>query len=51
MAYNADGHCLVVGKIDDSGEVHFLDSHPDSSITFNQTLSALSYVNSVDSIE
>ncbi|PIN95196.1 hypothetical protein COU53_00595 [Candidatus Pacearchaeota archaeon CG10_big_fil_rev_8_21_14_0_10_30_48] len=51
MAYNANGHCLVVGKVDDSGEVHFLDSHPDRSITFNQTLSALSYVNSVDSMD
>ena len=46
MAYNADGHCLVVGKVDDSGEVHFLDSHPDHSITFNQTLSALPLINS-----
>ncbi|HRZ85275.1 MAG TPA: hypothetical protein P5277_00680 [Candidatus Paceibacterota bacterium] len=46
MAYNANGHCLVVGKVDDSGEVHFLDSHPDHSITFNQTLSAIQSVNS-----
>ncbi|MEM4625361.1 MAG: hypothetical protein QXJ28_01145 [Candidatus Pacearchaeota archaeon] len=46
MAYNCDGHCLLVGKIDDSGEIHFLDSHPDRSITFNQTMSALYCVNS-----
>jgi len=44
MCYNANGHCLLVGKLDDSGEVHFLDSHPDHSITFNQTLSAVHYV-------
>lgn len=41
ICYNANGHVLVVGKIDDSGEVHFLDSHPDHSITFNQSLSAI----------
>src|SRR3989344_3994742 len=44
MVYKADGHCLVVAKIDDSGEVHFLDAHPDRSITFNQTLSTIPYV-------
>ena len=48
VAYNANGHCLVVGKIKDSGEVHFLDSHPDRSITFNQTLSAIPFVKSAD---
>ncbi|MEM3113126.1 MAG: hypothetical protein QXI33_01745 [Candidatus Pacearchaeota archaeon] len=41
MCYNANGHCLVVGHIEESGEVHFLDAHPDHSITFNQTLSAI----------
>ena len=44
MVYNANGHCLVTGKVDDSGEVHFLDSHPDRTVTFNQTLSAIPYV-------
>jgi hypothetical protein len=46
MAYNANGHCLMVSKIDESGEVHFLDAHPDRTITFNQTLSALPLINS-----
>jgi len=46
LVYNANGHCLLVGKIDDSGEVHFLDAHPDRTITFNQTLSAIPSVNS-----
>ena len=46
VGYNIEGHCLVVSKIDDSGEVHFLDAHPDKSITFNQTMNALLYINS-----
>ncbi|MFA6022772.1 MAG: hypothetical protein WC781_01665 [Candidatus Pacearchaeota archaeon] len=46
MCYNANGHCLVVGDIEESGEVHFLDAHPDQSITYNQTLSAIPSVNS-----
>ncbi|MBS3099665.1 hypothetical protein J4463_00415 [Candidatus Pacearchaeota archaeon] len=48
MCYNANGHCLVVGDIDSSGEIHFLDSHPDHSITFNQTLSAIPFVKSAE---
>lgn len=44
MCYNANGHCLVVGDIEDSGEIHFLDAHPDHSITFHQTLSAIPFV-------
>ena len=48
MCYNANGHCLVVGEIEESGEVHFLDAHPDASITFNQTLSAIPSVKSAE---
>ncbi len=48
MCYNANGHCLVVGHIEQSGEVHFLDAHPDRSITFNQTLSAIPAVKSAE---
>jgi hypothetical protein len=44
VGYNANGHGLLVGKIYDSGEVGFLDAHPDHSITFNQGLSALPLV-------
>ncbi|MAG07240.1 hypothetical protein CMI46_00295 [Candidatus Pacearchaeota archaeon] len=44
FVYKGDGHALVTSKIDDSGEVHFLDSHPGGSITFNQTLSAIPFV-------
>jgi len=50
MCYNANGHCLLVGKVDDSGEVHFLDSHPDHSVTFNQTLSAIADLQFVSSV-
>ena len=38
LGYNVDGHGLVVTKLDDSGEIHFLDSHIGGSITFNQTV-------------
>ncbi len=31
--YDTDGHVLVVYAVDASGEVHFIDGHPDGSIT------------------
>lgn len=44
VCYNSNGHVLVVGEVSDSGEVHFIDAHPDNSITANQALSAIQYV-------
>jgi len=46
LCYNANGHVLVVGKITPEGEVHFIDAHPDKSITANQTLSAIPSIQS-----
>lgn len=31
--YNGDGHVVIVSKIDKSGRIHFIDAHPDMSIT------------------
>ncbi|MEK6816732.1 MAG: hypothetical protein AABY09_03900, partial [Nanoarchaeota archaeon] len=44
ICYNSNGHVLVVGEVSDSGEVHFVDGHPDNSITANQALSAIQHV-------
>jgi len=48
FCYNANGHMLVVGKVSDSGEVGFLDAHPNHSITSNQSLSAIPAVKSAE---
>lgn len=31
--YNGDGHVVIVAEIDDAGRIHFIDAHPDTSIT------------------
>ncbi|MCC6921008.1 MAG: hypothetical protein IT548_17560 [Alphaproteobacteria bacterium] len=31
--YNGDGHVVIVSKIDNAGRIHFIDAHPDMSIT------------------
>ena len=31
--YNGDGHVVIVSGIDDAGRIHFLDAHPDRSVT------------------
>lgn len=31
--YNGDGHVVIVSKIDKAGRIHFIDAHPDMSIT------------------
>jgi hypothetical protein len=48
VAYNPNGHILVVGNIDKTGEVNFLDSHPDHSVTYTKDLSALGFVKSAE---
>ena len=45
LLLNPDCH-LTEGTIDKT--LHFLDSHPDHSITFNQTLSAIPFVKSAE---
>jgi hypothetical protein len=31
--YNGDGHVVILSRIDDAGRIHFLDAHPDMSVT------------------
>lgn len=31
--YNGDGHVVIVADVDDAGRIHFIDAHPDLSIT------------------
>lgn len=31
--YNGDGHVVIVSHVDDAGRIHFLDAHPDMSVT------------------
>ena len=31
--YNGDGHVVIVSQIDEAGRIHFLDAHPDMSVT------------------
>lgn len=31
--YNGDGHVVILTRIDDAGRIHFLDAHPDMSVT------------------
>lgn len=31
--YNGDGHVVIVSRIDEAGRIHFLDAHPDMSVT------------------
>jgi hypothetical protein len=31
--YNGDGHVVIVTRIDDAGRIHFIDAHPDMTIT------------------
>lgn len=31
--YNGNGHVVIVSRIDEAGRVHFLDAHPDMSVT------------------
>ena len=44
LAYNPDGHALAVAGVEPDGRVHFLDSHPDGSITAGQSLAAVQSV-------
>ena len=31
--YNGDGHVVIVSRVDTSGRIHFIDAHPDMTIT------------------
>lgn len=31
--YNGEGHVVILSHIDDAGRIHFLDAHPDMSVT------------------
>jgi len=31
--YNGDGHVVILSRIDEQGRIHFLDAHPDMSVT------------------
>lgn len=31
--YNGDGHVVILSRIDEAGRIHFLDAHPDMSVT------------------
>lgn len=31
--YNGEGHVVIVSRIDEAGRIHFLDAHPDMSVT------------------
>ncbi len=48
VAYNPNGHILVVGNINKTGEINFLDSHPDHSVTYAKDISSLGFVKSAE---
>jgi hypothetical protein len=31
--YNGDGHVVIVSEVDSAGRIHFIDAHPDRSVT------------------
>ena len=40
--YDPNGHVLLVYKVDANGTVHFIDGHPDNSLTYRTSSRATS---------